>query len=306
MLRKLLRASAALAILSLLIAPLAVLAHEAITVGPYTIEYGWSSEPPTAGQDNAIVINISGAEEAHGEASGTIALLKPTDGETLQGDAFEVAVQIEGVDEHAEGIHWHLYVDDKVLTMAVMDQTTVTVNHLSNGAHTLKAVLADADHTEYGESVTAAITVEGATSSGEPSVSGLEATEEHGHDETAGINVDVSGLKLELVYGGQTTPLTLQPLKDGTPGQFTAPFTPERAGLYTLKITGKLSGDFGDTDVNVEVQPEEVQPGEVATVVVATTANTPSNNFSAGWLIAGVAVVLAGLGLGIFAFTRRK
>jgi hypothetical protein len=36
-----------------------VLAHEAITVGDYTIEIGWLSEPPIVGQQNAIVVNVS-------------------------------------------------------------------------------------------------------------------------------------------------------------------------------------------------------------------------------------------------------
>ena len=36
-----------------------VQAHQSITAGPYTIEYGWLSEPPVVGQSNAIVINIS-------------------------------------------------------------------------------------------------------------------------------------------------------------------------------------------------------------------------------------------------------
>jgi len=36
-----------------------VLAHESITVGDYTIEIGWVSEPPIVGQQNAIVVNVS-------------------------------------------------------------------------------------------------------------------------------------------------------------------------------------------------------------------------------------------------------
>ncbi len=36
-----------------------VLAHEGITIGEYTIEIGWLSEPPIVGQQNAIVVNVS-------------------------------------------------------------------------------------------------------------------------------------------------------------------------------------------------------------------------------------------------------
>src|SRR5574339_679914 len=36
-----------------------VLAHESITVGDYTLEFGWLNEPPVAGQNNAIVVHVS-------------------------------------------------------------------------------------------------------------------------------------------------------------------------------------------------------------------------------------------------------
>jgi|KBSSwiStaDraftv2_1062776.scaffolds.fasta_scaffold285914_2 LysM repeat protein len=36
-----------------------VFAHESITVGDYTVEIGWLSEPPIVGQQNAIVVNVS-------------------------------------------------------------------------------------------------------------------------------------------------------------------------------------------------------------------------------------------------------
>lgn len=39
-----------------------VFAHESITVGDYTLEIGWLSEPPVAGQQNAIVVNVSKGE----------------------------------------------------------------------------------------------------------------------------------------------------------------------------------------------------------------------------------------------------
>ena len=43
-----------------------VSAHETITVGPYEIEVGWLIEPPIAGQQNAIVVNVS--DTSSGEA----------------------------------------------------------------------------------------------------------------------------------------------------------------------------------------------------------------------------------------------
>jgi len=36
-----------------------VSAHQTVTVGPYDVEIGWSSEPPIIGQMNAIIMNLS-------------------------------------------------------------------------------------------------------------------------------------------------------------------------------------------------------------------------------------------------------
>jgi len=47
------------ALLALLMNLQMVSAHESITVGDYEIEVGWVTEPPTVGQQNAIVINVS-------------------------------------------------------------------------------------------------------------------------------------------------------------------------------------------------------------------------------------------------------
>ena len=41
-----------------------VFAHEAINVGDYQIEIGWVTEPAVAGQMNAVVVNVSTADEA--------------------------------------------------------------------------------------------------------------------------------------------------------------------------------------------------------------------------------------------------
>jgi hypothetical protein len=47
------------AFIALIINVQAALAHESITVGDYTLEVGWLSEPPVVGQQNAIVVNVS-------------------------------------------------------------------------------------------------------------------------------------------------------------------------------------------------------------------------------------------------------
>lgn len=44
-------------------------AHQTVTVGDYTVEYGWVNEPAVAGQPNAVVINV-GPESANADVSG--------------------------------------------------------------------------------------------------------------------------------------------------------------------------------------------------------------------------------------------
>ena len=43
---------------ALLLAALPALAHEEVTVGPYTLEVGWLDEPPLAGVKNAVFLSI--------------------------------------------------------------------------------------------------------------------------------------------------------------------------------------------------------------------------------------------------------
>ena len=48
-----------IALVALLTSYSIAFAHESITVGDYTLEIGWLSEPPIVGQQNAIVVNVS-------------------------------------------------------------------------------------------------------------------------------------------------------------------------------------------------------------------------------------------------------
>ena len=167
-------------IVLLLAAPSLVSAHQNITVGAYTLEYGWLNEPAVAGQQNAVVINISGGPDAA---------------------------------------------------------------------------------------------------------------------------VDMSQLKVEAVYGGQTKTLTLQPLSEDAPGQFIAPITPTRPGVYTLRLSGKIAS----TAVQVEVQPEEVQPLDTLQFPrLETTAPAANALGLGGWLgLGGLLLGLAGVILGMAALTKK-
>ncbi|MBM4423300.1 MAG: hypothetical protein FJ030_07895 [Chloroflexi bacterium] len=300
--RNIARSIGALTLLALFLTPLAALAHEETTAGNYVIEYGWVNEPPVAGEANALVINFSAKpeEHGHGDVSGTISLVAPADNSAAQGDRLEVTIAVEGIDEHdAESLHWHLYADDEELIMLPLSQTTATVTGLSNGEHTIKVAIAGSDHSEIGEPAQAKITVEGSLAMGEPMVEGVEAG---GMDHSSGIQVDVSALKVEMIYGGQTTALTLQPLEGGNPGHFTAPFTPERPGVHTLRLTGKLSGDMGETDVDVTVAPEEVAPSPES----LAAASSASAGIPVWVYVVGGVVIVAVVAVGVFALGRKK
>jgi hypothetical protein len=111
---------------------------------------------------------------------------------------------------------------------------------------------------------------------------------------------DISGLSLSIEYGGQTKPLELQPLGEDTPGQFIAPIVPLIPGEYTVVVAGKL----GDTDVNVEVHPEEVQAADMLDFPKDSLEATPASRSEGlglvGWLaVAGLVSGLAGLVLSL-------
>lgn len=113
-------------------------------------------------------------------------------------------------------------------------------------------------------------------------------------------DVDVSALKIEALFGGQTKVLTLQPLAENTPGQFIAPITPMRPGKYTIH----LSGNIGATAFNNDLVPEEVQTADVVQFpVLAASAPAPAPFGLAGWLailgivIGAVAALIAAISL---------
>ena len=166
--------------------PQKVWAHQNVTVGDYTVEYGWVNEPAVVGQPNAVVINIT-----------------PVDG-----------------------------------------------------------------------------------------AAGSDA------------NIDITGLTIQAVYGGQTKTLTLQPLGENTPGQFVAPITPMRAGMYTIR----LGGIVGATPFNTDVIPEEVMPADIVQFPVLDSpqgVGSPAIGLW-GWLaIAGVILGAMGVLLGLAALLRK-
>jgi hypothetical protein len=112
---------------------------------------------------------------------------------------------------------------------------------------------------------------------------------------------DVSGLTVAVSYGGQNKTLTLQPLGEDTPGQFVAPILPTVPGQYTVNLGGKL----GDTDVKVDVQPEEVQAADVLQFPSATSGGESANLGMTNWLVyISLLIGLIALVLGVMALRK--
>ncbi len=114
---------------------------------------------------------------------------------------------------------------------------------------------------------------------------------------------DVSGLTVAVSYGGQNKTLTLQPLGEDTPGQFVAPILPTIPGQYTINLGGKL----GDTDVKVDVQPEEVQPADTLQFPSVASADQSAELAAMNWLIyLSLLIGLIALGLGVMALRKSR
>ena len=114
---------------------------------------------------------------------------------------------------------------------------------------------------------------------------------------------DVSSLTVTVSYGGQEKALTLQPLGEDTPGQFVAPILPAVPGQYTVNLGGKL----GDTDVKVDVQPEEVQAASTLQFPSIASEEQSANLGVLNWLIyISLLIGLIALVLGVMALRKSR
>ncbi len=117
-------------------------------------------------------------------------------------------------------------------------------------------------------------------------------------------NVDISGLKVQAIYGGDSKVLTLQPLGEDTIYQYIAPMTPMRPGTYTIHLSGKV----GSTIFNNDVQPEEVQTADTVEFPSGQLADTggSSSGLNFGLGITGIILGAVGTLFGFIALSRKK
>jgi hypothetical protein len=115
---------------------------------------------------------------------------------------------------------------------------------------------------------------------------------------------DVSAFTITAMFGGQNKILALQPLGEATPGQFIAPITPMRPGVYTVHLGGKI----GTTDFNTDVTPEEVKTSDVVQFPALDATAAPAAPAINVWgilSIAGVLLGAVGTVLGVMLMARR-
>jgi hypothetical protein len=268
-------------------------AHEGITVGDYTLEYGWLSEPPVAGQANAIVVNVSGGSHApsagapSGASAGPLAITEPADGAAIAGD--QLAVTVAPLPEAPEGNHhWHLYVDGVLATMLPIETLSYTLKGLTNGSHEIAVALSDSRHQDVGTRSRVTVEVTGSSAGDAPQAGSAE--------------VDLSELTVEIVYGSQARVLVFQPAAGSPTGHFQAALTPARPGQYLLRFAGRVGG----TPVDAEVKPEEVLAADALAFPAAPGTASASGSAALYAAIAGIVLGLAGVGLGAAALLRRR
>ena len=273
--------------LALLSTPPNALAHQVIPIGEYAIEYGWEHEPPITGQPNAIEISIFQIVPLN--STSRITITAPLNNTAIQGEQLSVDVQIEA-DTRSLGLHWHLYVDDQLVTMLSPEQTQLTVFGLNNGPHVVRAALSGASHTDLLDPAVVTITVADSSASGDLTVL-LPNPEAQTENASVFNTIDITALNVELIAGAQARTLSLQPAIPNSANHHLAPFTPTRAGAHRLRFSGRI----GETDISsVEVTLESVQSAD-------GLDGLPH------WLmVAGSGFTVAALLLGLFAFLRRK
>jgi hypothetical protein len=109
------------AMLVVLLLPVSsVSAHTSFPSGPYIVEIGWLNEPPVAGQPNAIVVNLSVANQSSSSAPVKL----DYSGLTLQVD-YGGQSKLLTLQPQSEDTPYNLM---GVMTPAVMGKYTVTVN----------------------------------------------------------------------------------------------------------------------------------------------------------------------------------
>ena len=108
---------------------------------------------------------------------------------------------------------------------------------------------------------------------------------------------------MNVVYGGKSKALTLQPLSEDSQNQYIAPILPTRPGKYTVV----LSGIIGTTAANAAVQPEEVETADSLQFPLADPSGQTSGlNLPVVLAAAALLVGLAALGISVISLRKNR
>jgi hypothetical protein len=118
----------------------------------------------------------------------------------------------------------------------------------------------------------------------------------------ANAKIDVTELKADALYGGETKALYIQPTS-GQPNNFFALLTPTRPGQYTIRLSGKI----GSTEVKADFKPEEVDPADTVLFPRVASGQAADSTSSVSLWVAIGAIVFAviSVGLSLLALKRR-
>ena len=125
---------------------------------------------------------------------------------------------------------------------------------------------------------------------GEPNAVALDIV----NSKDANAKIDVTELKVEVLYGGETKTLFLKPVS-GQAGKFQAQMTPTRAGQYTIRLSGKI----GSTEVKADFKPEEVDPADTVLFPRVASGQAADSTSSVSLWVAIGAIVFAVISVGL-------
>ncbi len=125
-------------------------------------------------------------------------------------------------------------------------------------------------------------------------------------------------LQAEVIFGGDTRPLTLAPIPDA-PGQYVASFIPTRTGDYTFRVTGTIvdetvSEEFRSSpDTFDSVQPatlvqfpDPVPTGSDLTAALSNAEDDAAGAQTLAYVGIGVGIVGVVIALATLALVARK
>lgn len=119
-------------------------------------------------EDDEMEHDMEHVEDEHDHAGmeripndgATIQITAPEDGAVIQGEEFEVSIDVQNFALDDDGSHWHVYVDGTSWGMVIGGDTSYVLHGVEPGEHVVETYLALGTHEELEQGDTINITVE--------------------------------------------------------------------------------------------------------------------------------------------------